>query len=443
MAAGAPPVAPGRVPILGHLPAMSRDPIGFLQNLRSYGDMVTFYLGTRPVHQINSPELIRQVLVTGAGDFQRGKIFTKARQLFGDGLATADEPVHMRQRRVMQPAFHHDRIADYVTTMREQVESVTGSWAPGAPIMLDREMARLTLRVTAKALFRADFGQAAVTEVCRSLGPVLNGLMKRTMMPVELLERIPTPGNRRFDAALRRLTAVVDEAIAAYRAGGVDHGDLLSMLVTARDADLDRVMSDDEVRAQVMNILMAGTETTATTLSWVFYELARHPEAERRVVDEIDTVLNGRPVTAADLAALPYISQVLNETVRLHTPIWLLMRKTVAAVRLGAVTLQPNAEVMISLPTLHRDPALFPDPMCFDPGRWAGPGAPRSAFIPFGAGGHKCIGDRFAWAEMTTVVAGVCARWSLCLRPGHRVHEVARAFLRPNRLPMTAGLRSP
>jgi cytochrome P450 len=410
---------------------MGRDPIGFLQNLRSYGDIVTFYLGTRPVHQINSPELIRQVLVTGAHDFNRGEIFTKARQLFGDGLATADEPAHMRQRRVMQPAFHNDRIAGYVKVMRAQVQEIAESWTPGVPVMLDREMARLTLQVTAKALFRADLGQAAVTEVCRSLGPVLNGLTKRTMMPVDLLERIPTPGNRRFDVALYRLITVVDEVVAAYRAAGVDHGDLLSMLVAGE------VMTNNEVRAQVMNILMAGTETTATTLSWVFYELARHPAVAERVMGEIRTVLSGRPVTAADLDSLTYVDRVLNETIRLHTPIWLLTRKATAAVRLGDVTIGSGAEIMISMPTLHRDPALFPDPMRFDPDRWRVPrDLPRASFIPFGAGGHKCIGDRFAWAEMATAVATVCARWRLDPQPGHQVREVARAFLRPDRLPM-------
>jgi cytochrome P450 len=425
----APPVAPRHVPLLGHVLALSHDPIAFLQNLRTHGEIVTFYLGTRAVHQINSPELIRKVLVTEAHKFHRGKIFTKARQLFGDGLATADEPVHMRQRRVMQPAFHADRITSYVQAMREQVQEIAESWTSGRMIRLDREMARLTLQVTAKALFSADLGRSAVTEVCRSVGPVLNGLMKRTMLPAAFLERIPTPANRRFDAALHRLTTVVDSVITAYRADGVDHGDLLSMLVAAGG------MTNDEIRTQIMNILMAGTDTTATTLSWVFYELTRNPSVLGQVMAEIETVLSGRPVTAAGLGELTYIGRVLSETLRLHTPIWLVTRKATAEVRLGDVTLAPGSEVMISMPTLHRDPELFPDPMRFDPDRWLVPAA-RDSFVPFGAGGHKCIGDRFAWAEMTTVVAEVCARWRFTVPPGHQVREVARAFLRPNALPM-------
>jgi cytochrome P450 len=431
-------VAPGRLPVLGHLVAMGRDPMAFLQDLRMRGDVVTFYLGPRAVHQINSPELIRRVLVTDAHKFERGEVFRKARLLLGNGLATADEPVHMRQRRVMQPAFHQDRITAYVTVMREQIQEVVASWSPDRPIRLDREMAELTLAVTAKALFRADLGRAAVDEVRRSIGPILNGVVKRAMIPVDFVERIPTPGNRRFDAALHRLVTNVDQVIDAYRAAGVDHGDLLSMLVAAEGMD------DDEVRTQVLNILMAGTDTTAITLSWAFCELARNPEVERRVHEEIDTVLGGRPVTMADLGDLPYLDRVLSEVVRLHTPVWLLMRKATEPVELGDVTIDAGAEVMVSMPALHRDPTLFPDPTRFDPDRWLAADAKewgRSRFIPFGAGGHKCIGDGFAWAEMTTAVATICARWRLRSVPGHEVKEVARAFLRPNALPMTVEAR--
>lgn len=424
--------APGRMPLLGHALAMSRDPVGFLQRLRAQGDIVAFYLGPRRIYQINAPALIRQVLVGDAHKFQRGEIFATARQLLGDGLATADDPVHMRQRRVLQPAFHHDRVASYVTVMREQIQEAV-SWQPDRPIMLDRELTRLVVRATAKSLFRTDLGHAAATEVRRSLGPVLNGIATRAMIPVEAFARIPTPANRRFDNALRRLTTVVDEVVDAYRTAGVDHGDLVSTLVA------DESMGNDDVRTQVMHILMAGTDTTATTLSWVFCELIRHPDVERRVLEELDAVLGGRPITAADLANLPYLDRVLHEALRLHSPVWLLMRRATDTVRLGGVTIEPGSEVMVNVPTLHRDPALFPDPMRFDPDRWLAPAAKdwsRSRFMPFGAGGHKCVGDHFAWAEMTVVVATICARWRLELVPGHRVREVARAFLRVNALPV-------
>nr|WP_042185737.1 cytochrome P450 [Kibdelosporangium sp. MJ126-NF4]CEL16852.1 cytochrome P450 [Kibdelosporangium sp. MJ126-NF4]CTQ91920.1 cytochrome P450 [Kibdelosporangium sp. MJ126-NF4] len=432
------PVAEGRVPVLGHALAIARDPMGFIQRLRACGDVVAFYLGPVRVYQINSPELIRRVLVTDAHRFGRGRIFAKARQLLGDGLATSDEPVHMRQRRIMQPAFHRDRIAEYVDIMRSETDHFAESWRDGQVVMLDRQIAGLTLAVTARTLFRADMGTAAVAEIGRSLAPVLNGVTRRAMVP-SAYERIPTPGNRRFAAALRRLTANVDGVVRAYRESGTDHGDLLSTLVAG-------TMTDAEVRTQVMHILMAGTDTTAITLSWAFHELATHPGVRQRVLDEVDSVLGGSPVTAADLPRLAYVDRVLAETVRRHTPVWLLMRKALEQVRLGDVTVEPGAQVLVSMPALHRDPALFDDPLRFDPDRWLDPRAgdwPRlGVLLPFGAGRHRCIGESFANVELATALVTVSQNWLLSSAPGHRVREVARAFLRPDALPMTVYRRN-
>ncbi|TWP53394.1 cytochrome P450 [Lentzea tibetensis] len=389
--------APGRLPLLGHVLRFGRNPIGFLQELRAHGDVVVVHLGPRRVHVVNSPELIRQVLVTGAHDFERGEVFAQARRVLGDGLATSDEPVHMRQRRVMQPAFHRDRVTACEEVMRSEVVAFASALVPGERIALDRALQRLTLTVTAKALFRTALGERAVAEVQRSLGPVLNSIARRALLPG--YGRLPSP---RFDQALHRLTSVVDDVVAAYRASGTDHGDLLSMLVSSP-------MSAGEVRTQVINILMAGTETTATTLSWAFYELGRY----RGPFD---------------------VDHVLRETLRLHTPIWLLTRRATRPVQLGDTELPAGAEVLVSLPALHRDPVLFPDPMRFDPGRWAEAEPPQ--FLPFGAGGHKCIGEGFAWSEMTIAITEISARWQLELAPGHEVREVARAFLRPNALPV-------
>lgn len=426
------PVAAGRLPVLGHLLPLARDPMGFLQAARARGDVVVFHLGPRPVYQVNSAELIREVLVTRAHEFRRGEVFAQARRVLGDGLATADGDVHMRQRRTVQPAFHPDRLAAYLTVMGEQIDAVAGSWVAQRRLRLDRELAQLTVAVTAKALFRADLGRAAVREVRRSLAPVLNGIVRRAALPVEWLNRLPTPGNRRFAVALDRLRTVVDEVVDAYRRDGTDHGDLLSMLIAAE-------AGDDEVRTQVLHLLMAGTETTATTLSWVFYELARHPDVAARVRQELGTVLGGRPVTGPDLAELRYLDRVLTETIRRHTPVWLLVRRAATTVRLGDVTLPPGAQVLINLPTLHRDPDLFPDPLRFDPDRWLLPPSDleqRARFIPFGTGAHKCVGADFAWTEMKAAVALISTRWRLDLAPQHRVREIPRAFLRPSALPM-------
>ncbi|MCK2237467.1 MULTISPECIES: cytochrome P450 [unclassified Crossiella] len=428
------PIAPGRVPVLGHLPAMSRDPLQFLQNLRRQGELVAFHLGARPVYLVNAPELIRQVLVTDAAKFHRGKVFRKARQLLGNGLATADNPEHHEQRRIVQPAFHRARITGYAAIMRAEIERITAAWPEGARFRLDEQMAELTLNVTAKSLFHTDFSQAAVAEIHRSLAPVLNGVTSRALLP-EFLEHLPTPANRRFDEALLRLTAIVDQAIDDYRASGVDHGDLLSMLVTGEP------VPDEEIRAQVLNLLMAGTETTATALSWLGYELAAHPAIADRVRAELTKVLGDRPAGPWDLPELSYVDRVITETLRLHTPVWLLMRTSVEPVRLGGADLPAGTEVLVVPPTLHRDPLLYPDPLRFDPDRWLHPEAKlwrRTRFFPFGGGAHHCVGDNFAWTEMALTVAAVYRRWDLRLAPGARVREVTRAFLKPSSVPVLA-----
>lgn len=400
---------------LGDLVRLARDPIGYLQSLRARGDLAAVHIGPRVIHQVNSPELIRKVLVTEAHDFHRGEIFVQARRVLGDGLATADGSVHMRQRRVVQPAFHHDRLPGYLDVITGVVDSACATWTPGRVMAFDRELAGLTVTITAKTLFRTALGEEAVREVQRSLVPVINGIARRALLPVGFLHRLPTPGNRRLALALNRLRSVVDELIAAYRSDGADHGDLLSMLVAAET-------SDAEVRTQVLHILMAGTDTMATTLSWAFHELARHPAVEESVLAEPDL-----------------LDRVLTETIRLHTPIWLLLRRTTAPVRLGDHTLPAGAEVLVNLPTLHRDPGLFPDPMRFDPDRWLSMPPEleqRAQFIPFGAGAHKCVGADLAWTAMKATLAITLRHWRLFPEPGFRVREVPRAFLRPNALPM-------
>ncbi|WP_143342570.1 cytochrome P450, partial [Crossiella equi] len=290
----------------------------------------------------------------------------------------------------------------------------------------EREMAELALTTTARALFRTGLGQAAVAEVHRSLTPVLNGVTGRALLP-DPLGALPTPGNRRFRDSLHRLVSIVDDMVARYRASGTDHGDLLSTLVATHH-------SDAEVRAQVLNLLMAGTETTATTLTWALYQLAASPEATARLSAELAAELGERPVTAADLPRLGYLDRVLTEVLRLRTPVWLLMRTTVAPVRLAGAELPPGTEVLVVPPVLHRDPALYPAPLAFHPDRWLAPEADtwrRTRLFAFGAGAHHCVGDGFARTEMAIALATIHRRWHVRLAPGARVRERTRAFLKP------------
>jgi cytochrome P450 len=432
------PFASGRLPLVGHTLAMLRDPIGFFQAQRERGDLVRLRLNPYPTYLINSVELIREILVDHAHDFGRGRNFDKAIPVWGHGLVSVEGQQHRRQRRIMQPAFHRDRIATYVETMRAEITRLVAAWQPGQRLAMDEAMAELTLRVTTKNLFSADLGATAVDDVGRELPVVLEGVYLRTVLP-DWWGKLPIPANRRFDRACAELKRVVDEVIDAYQAAGVQHEDLLSGLLSARYEDTGEPMSREQIRDELRTLLIAGTETTATTLSWLCHELGRHPEIQDRLRTEIRTVLGDRPITMADLPKLEYLDRVLNETLRRHNPIWLMVRKANTAVDLGGVTIEPGAEVIYSLATLLRDPALFPDPLRFDPDRWltADPAVTRAAFIPFSTGNHKCIGDTFAWTEMAVAIATIVARWQLSPVPGTQVVEQARIVLRPNRVDMT------
>lgn len=434
------PVAPGRLPLIGHTWPLLRAPVAMLQSLRGQGDIVTINLGTRPVYVLNSPDLINRVLVTESDNYAKGRFFNKTRPFVGNGIATSEGDFHMRQRRLMLPAFHRQRLSAYVDTMREQATMMADSWHPGQVIAADQVMYELTSTVTTKALFHSDLGDRAVAEILRWLPVFLKGAMRRAMCPIDLLEKVPTRGNRQFDLARTGLRTIIDEVIATYLADPTDHGDLLSMLVNTRDETTDQGMSHEQLHDELMTILIAGTETTGTALSWLFHELGQRPDVEKQLLAEIDSVLGERPATFDDMPKLEFTRRVVNETLRLHSPIWMSMRRTLTSVELGGVRIPAGSELLYSPVTVHRDPAFYPNPDRFDPGRWAS--APdRGVFLPFGGGRHKCIGDHFALTEMAVVAVTLAARWRLVPSKEHTVRELPSSTLRPDRLPMTVELR--
>jgi cytochrome P450 len=281
-------------------------------------------------------------------------------------------------------------------------------------------------------LFSTGLGKEAVAEARRSIYTIIQQGMIRALSP-KFVEKLPIPGNRRFDEAITRMQAIVLEVIREWRAEGVDHGDLLSTLLLAG-------MTDEQARDEVLTLLTAGIETTALALSWTFHELGRHADVEARVHAEIDEVLGGRPVAVDDLHRLVYVRQVVDEVLRKY-PLWMLMRRTLTDVELGGVRLPEGSEVIVSPHAMHNDPASFADPDRFDPGRWAPEREsqlPKGAFIPFGAGTRQCIGNRFAQNEIVITVATVVARWRLVPVPGRPVRVKFTSAAYPDSLPMTA-----
>jgi cytochrome P450 len=435
-----PPLAPGSLPLLGHIIPLARGGVEYLRALRAQGDVVRIRLGTSDTYVINHPELMNRVLVTQASQFDRGRVFTRSRPFTGNGLGTSDGDFHLRQRRMMMPAFHVSRLPGYADVMLGEATALAQRWTPGQRVALHTEMHGVMCAITTQAMFGGGLSAAAIADVTRHINALINGLIWRVLAPK--LSWVPIPVNRRFDRGAVALRRLVTDYVRAYLADPVDRGDLLSMLVAARDEDTGQPMGIDQLRDEVMSILIGGTETAATTLSWLFYELGRHPELDGRLAGEIASVLRGRGAGFADLPALGFTRQLVNETLRLYGPGWIVMRTANSQVDLGGVSIPAGADIICSLTAMHRDPGYYPGPDRFDPGRWAAPGL-TAPFIPFGSGRHKCIGDRFAMTAVIITVATVAARWRLLPVPGKKVRAAAVGIIRPVNLMMTAQPRTP
>ncbi|MGG2460919.1 cytochrome P450 [Streptomyces sp. RGM 3693] len=437
-------VAPGRVPLVGHAPSLHRDALRFLCELRHHGPVTKIYIGPRPVHVVNDPENIRELLTVQARSFDKGAMFDALRVPLGDGLITAAGDRHLRHRRLVQPAFHHERIARYARIMSERSQARADGWEPGTTRDLVPEIHRLTLDVLLRTLF-AEPQDPGLNAAVKDWLSVKYHSMRLALSPLYAwAERLPLlPGWRPPDAGpLQRLVDVQLRIIESYRADGRDRGDLLSMLLLAGGPA--GALTDAEVTDELITLFLAGTGTVSASLAWALHEISRRPAVQRRIHDELDTVLDGRPPRFEDLPALVYTRQVLTEVLRLYPPSWLLMRRAVRPVTLGGVPLAPGDEVFFSPYALHRDPQLYEDPERFDPDRWpadAAAKAPRHTFLPFGAGSRLCIGEDYAWTELTLAVAAFMAHRRLAPAGSTPVRPLVGTVLRPDRLPLTAQAR--
>jgi cytochrome P450 len=432
-------------PLLGHVPQLLLRPLAFLDSLRSRADIVVIRFGALPVYVLNDTRLVYKVLAEDAASYHKGVEFDKTRPLFGNGLLMSEDSFHRRQRRLVQPMFHRPRIAGYAAMMQQLALESMNAWRDGQTVPMDREFRALALRIVAKALFSADIGAQAVEEVERSLPVLLAGIGRRAVSPSEWLERLPIPSNLRFNAALRRMRSIIDRIIHEYRSRDTQGEDLLTMLLQARDADTGEGMTDQQVHDEAMTLMITGSETSANLLSWTCHLLAGHPECQQRLQAEVDEVLGGRPVTIDDLEKLKYMRQVIRETLRLYPPTFLLTRRATSEVELGGHRLPTGSMVAFSIYAMHRDPAVFPEADRFDPDRWLPERAgaiPRNAYIPFGTGGRKCIGEPFAWLEMQVVLSALAARWTVSRVPGVRTRAVTRTLLVPDHLPLIVQRRA-
>ncbi len=427
-------------PLLGHVPHLLLRPLNFLDSLRHHGDIVVIRLGTKPVYMVNRPDLITRVLIEDAANYDKGVQFDKLRPLLGNGLVMSEGSFHLRQRRLVQPLFHRSRIAEYAELMRHLALDTMGAWLDGQEVAMNRELHALTLKTVIKTLFSTEVRTQIIDEVERSLPILLTGIGRRAVSPADFLERLPTPSNLRFNAALRRIRGVIDEIIREYRHRDADTTDLLSMLLRVRDAETNEGMTDQQVHDEAMTMMVAGSETTANAMSWACHLLAEHPDHQHRVQREIDDVLAGRPITIDDLDKLTYMRQVIRETLRLYPPAFILTRRANTDAELGGHRVPAGSMLAFSIYALHRNPAIYPAPAIFDPDRWLPERAaniPRNAYMPFGTGVRGCIGEPFALLEMQIALSCLAATWTIRPVPGSKIKPITRTVLVPDHLPLT------
>jgi len=381
---------------------------------------------------LRDPALVGELLVADAAVTTKGPGLRQARALLGNGLLTSEGDDHARARRLVGPAFARFRLEQYGAVMADRARTHSDAWADGSTLDMHRAMTDLTLDIVGRTLFGLDL--ASESESIRlALTDAIEAFRQMQGVPF-------SPGNPgAIDVQpARTLTRIIDEIVTAHRIDPTDRGDVISALVAAVDDGGEAGLTDQEVRDNVMTLLLAGHETTANALSWTWLLLHQHPEVAARLEHEVDTLAGVVP-TFQTLPALGFVRAVVTESMRLYPPAWIIGRSTTEDLRLGATEVPAGTTVVASPWVLHRDPRWYPDPERFDPDRWLGQGSgavPRYAYMPFGAGPRSCIGEQFAWTEAILVLATIAARWKPELEADAVVEREYRITLRPRAMPM-------
>jgi cytochrome P450 len=405
--------------------------IGNLPRFYKYPDMVRLKLGIRSFYLITRPALIQEVLVTKQRDFVKGRFLQNTKKVFGEGLLTSEGDFHHRQRRLIQPAFHHDRIRAYASTITQYEERLTGRWGDGDTFDVHAQMTRLTMSIIAKCLFDQDV-ESEAESISEDLTTTIEYFDLLSSPLAGLLEKLPT--NKKYQRAVKRIDGLVYRLIKERRAASSrDTGDLMSMLLRAEDDD-GSSMSDSQVRDEVLITFAAGHETTSNALTWAWYLLSQNPGAEEKLHEEVDAVLGSHPPTYEDVPKLEYTTKVLTESMRVYPPAWVLVRQAVNESVIGGYPIPKGADLVLSQYVAHHDPRLFREPESFDPDRWTPEmrsALPKFAYFPFGGGARSCVGEPFAWMEGVLLLAAISRNWSMRHVEGHKVEMLPRITLRP------------
>ena len=435
------PIPPGPTNPLRTTMAFQRGPLELFDDLiERYGDISSFRLATNRVVLLRHPHHVRHILQQRPGNYDRSTVSYKmARNLFGRGLATVEGGEEWRgMRRMLQPSFHYQRIASMSEHMQAVIREQFGRWdtmaATGEALDTNMEMRRLTLRVVARALFALE-EQAVIDRFAQAIDTIdeeLTAYMRFPLLPLS----VPTAGHRRFWANHVIVEEIIDYVIVQHFTDQVDRGDLLSIMIQAQDEETGQRLSDTELRDQVFVMLFAGHETGANVLTWIFYQLGRHPEVQRRVRQEIDNKLDGRSATLADCRELVYTQSVIDETQRMYPQQWQGWRRCLEEDEISGYRIPAGTDIFYSPYHVHRHPDFWDDPEEFRPERFSLEQAAkrdRGAYLPFGSGPHKCIGNQFALTEMLLVIANTLQRYHLELDPAEPIAPKPLITLGPDK----------
>lgn len=432
------PPGPKSRGIVGNFPMGSKDPLGvFTQWAREYGDLFHYRFLYRHIYFLNHPDLIKDVLITQAPNFIKGEAVRVNRRIFGKGLVSNEGASWAQQRRLIQPAFHRTRIEIYANAMVAYTQRMLASWLDGETRDIHQDMMRVTLEIVASALFSVEIASDK-DRVAVALDTLMNLSSGARMLLPEMFRRIPTADNVRYQRATAELDDVVFSLIRQRRdnptpADPTAKHDLLDTLLEARYED-GASMSTQQLRDEVMTLLLAGHETTAVSLSWIWFLLSNHPEVEQKLWAELDHVLHSRSPTLQDLTTLPYTERIVKEAMRLYPPVWAITRSAIKDCEIGGFRVPAKSSVIMSQWVMHRDPRYYDEPERFFPDRWLEERyktAPRFSYFPFGGGPRVCIGNTFAQTEAALVLATIAQQYQLRLVPGHPVEPTPSITLRP------------
>ncbi len=426
-------VAPGTLPLIGHLVPLVHNRLEFLRGLPAHGDLVRVRVGPWQALVVTSAELTHQVLRDDRTFDKGGYLYDRIRETGGNGLVSCAHRDHRRQRRLVQPSFHRDRLPGYLQVMSKQIDEVLGHWRDGRAVDVHADLQT----VTARTMLPSGLPSSVMAQMIKDMNVVLAGVVWRSILP-RRLDKVPLPANRRYHRAQERLRRIVAEVIADYRSSDTDHADLLSGLLASCDPDDGTPgLSNAEIHDQVLTFLLAGTETTANVVSWALHLVARHPDIERRLRTEATGVAG---TTLDDLSRLTLARNVILETMRLFPPVPLLTRITTKDTRLGGHFLPAGTTVVYSPYVVQHQGEHFADPEDFRPDRWDDDGEslrpPRGALFAFGGGARRCVGDTFGLVEATLMLSTITHRWSMRSLPGSRVRPAQSLVLSPRALRM-------